>query len=180
MPASPSNSFLQGEQTKCTAQNTSWQCIWLCNMKQSTYQNTHVFTVNFTGQIKLCFTDPPSTSINNYVPVCCDVCDRCVFKNGHITHTLVTPFVSLSFIGKCVIQLSTAKISNITAIQKSYFGKNFIFSSVSTKKLMNNNLYKIVLTQFLHILKTHKFKNTCRPTVLMKKSVVEKLNFMFW
>jgi len=63
-----------------------------------------------TGQIKLCYSDPPSTSINNYVPVWCDVCNWCVFNNGHITNTLATPFVSLSFIGKYVIQLSTVKI----------------------------------------------------------------------
>jgi len=44
---------------------------------------------------------------------------------------------------------------------------------------MNNNLYKIVLTQNLCMLKTHKFKNMCKPTVLIKKFVVEKLNFTF-
>jgi hypothetical protein len=82
----------------------------------------------------MCYSDPTATSINNYVPVCCGAWNRCVFKNGHIIHTLVTPFVSPSFIGKHVIQLSTVKISNILAIQKLYFGKNFIISSVYNKK----------------------------------------------
>ena len=40
-------------------------------------------------------------------------------------------------------------------------------------------MYKIVLTQNLCMLKIHKFKNMSKPTVLMKRSVVEKLNFTF-
>lgn len=51
------------------------------------------------GQFKLYYSDPLSTSVNNYIQVSCDVCNWCVFKNGHITHALITLFVSLSFIG---------------------------------------------------------------------------------
>lgn len=71
---------------------------------------------------------------NNYIHLSCDFCNQCVFKNGDMGQTFVIPSVLLTFIEKYVIKLTQEKITNILAIPKSYFDKNFTISSVSNTK----------------------------------------------
>ena len=60
-----------------------------------------------------------------------------------------------------------------------FMNKPLLLHLVGCLYYVNNILHNILLTQNLHMLKAQTFKNMHRPTVLLKKFVVEKLNFTF-